>query len=207
MPSQSDSLVPQVDNTPQSRVVRTSNLAPQLSEPTFRIYEPHIARAVKEWPNETQFTNEAMTDLNGKRLSPHTFVARFRDALVSLKRFGWPTYVDTNKLWSMAGQHCCAYAPDGTVWFKWRGRRGRPMDLVGEARDRMAPVDPQLVVEWHPPITEEDLHALATLIGSGKVVGPVILHVQVPAETVAALEATNNVVFHWDEGRKVMVVT
>lgn len=192
------------DNTADGEepLVRTSNLPSQLSESTFRTYEPHISRAVRDWPKETQWHPNDMVGLNGQRLSPHTFVARFRDSLVSLKRFAWTTYVDTPKLWSISGQYCCSYAPDGTVWFRARGRRGRPLDMVQEARERMEMVVP----EWEAP-TQEEVRALCLLIDAKRINGPIVLRTQLPDDMITSLEGEFSVGIVWHEDRKVTVVT
>ncbi len=200
------SLVPSSDNTPEQGQVRTSNLPPQLSEATFRFYEPFINSAVKRWPEETQWHHDVMKNEEGKTVSPHTFIARFRDALVSLKRFGWTTYIDTNKLWSIAGKHCCAYGEDGSVWFKERGRRGRPLDMVDEARKHNHPAAAPVVQSWRTP-SDDEVRALALLIDGGRLVGPFLLHTQLNDETITALENEFNVAFVWDDLQKVTIVT
>lgn len=177
------------------------NLPPQLSEGTFRVYEPHIDRAVRAWPTETSWSPSAMTDLAGRRLSPHTFVARFRDAVVSLKRFGWDTYIDTAKLRSMSGAHVLAYDADGTVWFRARGRRGRPLEQVAPAPSGASPAPP-----WAHP-SDDELRALCLLLSCGRLVGPFTLSTQVPAETIKALEAEFNVALVWDDAVGVTVVS
>jgi len=169
------------------------SLPSHLSERTFRILEPHIFRAVKRWPDETQFARADMQGEGGALLSPHTFAARFRDALTSLKRFGWTTDIDTVKLWSITGSFVVAFANDGTVWFKARGRRGRPTELTQEARALGVSAGAYLVTEpWLNP-SQEELDALCLLITPGRIVGPVILSTLVDAEACASLEATHNV--------------
>lgn len=178
-----------------------------LSEATFRIYEPHIKRAVERWPEETQYPPEAFVDLSGSRLSPHTWVARFRDAVVSVKRFKWDTNIDTHKLWSISGQHSLSVSGDGTVWFKHRGKAGRPATYPEEARALGYTIDADVVrIPWQG-WSPEEVRALCTLIDKGRLTGPFLLVGSVDPALVIELEDSMNVSLLFDEKGGKTVVT
>lgn len=158
------------------------NLPSHLSERNFRLYEPHINQAVKNWPNETAFLKELHKGEHDKQLSPSTWSARFRDSIVSLKRFSWETYIDTKKLWSLTGQYRVVMELDGTVWFRQRGKQGRPTELTQEARDHgyIPPVGFEPAFRTHTPsiwptITYDELQGLCVLLHSGKLTGPYLV--------------------------------
>jgi hypothetical protein len=61
-----------------------------LTEQQFRRWEPVLKEVVERFPLSTTFKAIDMT--------PATAVGRFRDAVLSLRRFNWSTNVDTEKL-------------------------------------------------------------------------------------------------------------
>lgn len=194
-----------------SQPMNTSTLPYHLSERCFRAYEPHIRKAVAAWPQETQFSAAVMTDEEGKRFSPHTFAARLRDSLVSLKRYGWATDIDLDKLWSITGEYAIAYASDGTVWWKARGKRGRPSDLTPEARARaerlqgLGTVD-TVQREWSK-VTEEELRALAVLLHGQRLTGTFVLDFPDQPADFMEIESKYNVSIVYDNANKKTVIT
>lgn len=62
----------------------------QLTERSFRRYEPVIASIVKAYPAPVSF--------NPCPLSPNTYAARLRDAIRSLDLYNWKTDLDVIKL-------------------------------------------------------------------------------------------------------------
>lgn len=187
-----------MNNTPSSPPI----VEPRFSEASFRNYEPFIARAVTLWPAETQFHQGEMVDVRGRPISPHTFVARFRDAITALKKFGYETNtVDTTKLWSITGSFTVAYGTEGSVWFRNKQLRGRPTGLTQQGRaaglipqknnDSAFPSETLKLVwsSW----TIDDLRALCQLITTGIAVGPVVLKGSLPADDIEKLETTYNV--------------
>lgn len=168
------------------------NLPPQLSEATFRTYEPYLNRAIKAWPDETRFTREEMVNEKTQRpLSPATFAGRMRDAVVSLHRFGWETYIDREKFVSIFGTFSVAMDADGSVWFRNRGRKGRPLTFAGEApaETSVTPDAPVVWSEWEA----DDIRALCRLLHSRKFPGTVIAKGVVPSTLIADLETSFDV--------------
>ncbi len=179
-----------------------SSIPSQLSQSVFRWCEPYITRAVHAWPQETVFTPAEMLDLKGNRLSPHTFIARMRDAVVSVKRFGWtPTTVDVVKLSAMAGTFVLAFTPDGSVTWRQKGQRGRPSGAV-----TAVPEEDQSSSVWNNP-TDDEVRALALLLDSGRLQGPYTLGCTLSAETVMSLENEFNVAVMVDGMKRETIIT
>lgn len=180
-----------------------------LSEKLFRYFEPHIKLAVDNWPQETCFDLDLIPV--AERYSPATFTGRFRDAIVSLKHFGWTTYVNTEKLWSMSGAFCIWWEP-GTqkVWMRARGRKERPTHFIGKARERGsvdADGNPSAsVVPWKD-CTKSELASACLLIANRRIAGPILIEGPVSSEQQAHLGATCDIAFTWDEKRGVTVIT
>lgn len=184
-----------MDNTPLSKMTTPFNPPPQLSEATFRTYEPFIHRAITAWPEETRFTREEMINSSsGRPLSPNTFAARMRDSVTSLRRFGWETYIDLAKFASIFGQFSVAFDTDGSVWFRNRGRKGRPLVFAGEAAKPSTVPEPVEAAhlswsEWEP----DDVRALCRLLHTRKFPGTVILTGALLPNFVTELELAYNV--------------
>ena len=181
------------------------SLPSYLSENTFRCYEGHIKRAVDNFPNETEFPRQVQCDLHGVQLSGNTFAARFRDSLVSVMRFGWETNIDTAKLRSIAGQYAVAYAPDGSVWFRQKGKRGRPSQLVQENRAITGAAQAATPV-WSDVLAIE-LAAVALLISRSRLTGPFLVSGQVDPAVSSELEDQYGVSFVYDATNKTTVIT
>lgn len=62
---------------------------PGLSERAFRRFEAVIAEAINRYPEAVRITPEVM--------SCYTYTARLRDAILSYKRFNWPSVCNRNK--------------------------------------------------------------------------------------------------------------
>lgn len=190
-----------------------------LSEEWFRFFEPHISVAVNNWPDDTRFDFDALPNEAPKRYSPSTLVGRFRDAIVSLKRFGWETSIDLEKLWGMSGKYVIWLEP-GTrnVWLRAKRRAGKPTGLVGEARQRgvlgesdgdLGRVDPlEGVIPWKDA-TAEEVEAISLLLNNKRVEGPILLSEDVSKTMPATVEVVSShfdVSFTWDEKRGVTVI-
>lgn len=191
-----------------------------LSEEWFRFFEPHIATAVKNWPDDTRFDFDSLPNEASKRYSPSTLVGRFRDAIVSLKRFGWETAIDLDKLWGMSGKYVIWLEP-GTrnVWLRGKRRAGKPTGLVKEARVRgnlgdespsdLGRVDPlEGVIPWKDA-TAEEIEAVAMLLGHQRIAGPILIVgklEEVCPVTMKKAESMYDVSFTWDEKRGVTVI-
>lgn len=186
-----------------------------LSETLFRHFEPHIALALRNWPQETCFDLELIPIED--RYSPATFVGRFRDAILSLQRFKWDTkMIDVPKLWQLSAEKAfCIWWESGTskVWFKQRRRAGRPTHLVGEAREFMAdvgadpaPRSPVLLKD----LTGNELESFCLLLSNKRIDGPVMAQGNLAvtmAEDVATYSNTLDVSFIYDEKRNVTIIT
>lgn len=67
-------------------------MRPGLTEKSFRLYEPHLLRIQKSWPNLVSF------DLSNSTLSRATFLARIRDAKASFLEFKWTSELAVDKM-------------------------------------------------------------------------------------------------------------
>lgn len=184
---------------------KIEHLPHDLSEATFRVYEPMIAEGVRKFPEEVQFRIPP-----GK--APSTFVARFRSSIVSLHKFDWSSVVDKeklfgNKLTGNAGIHgqfsISRDFNDGTVWFRVKHRQGRPVSLtkgsaLGEAGDSML----KFWLEHNKAETE----ALCLLLTTGKLKGPFQLKGQFSEEQIAEFEQRYNVAVINDTVGDVVVI-
>jgi hypothetical protein len=176
-----------MDNSPPPQY-----LPHQLSEDSFRRYEPLIKRAVDRFPEETEFEKPS-------GIAPTTFLARFRDALVSLKKYNWETDVNCTKLWEVAGQYCLSVDPSGrSVWFRVRHRAGRPTDMINEARRLNPTIDASLQTVWKGA-DEDDLLLLCQLIHRNRIKGPIILDKRFDKPDCENLEEQYNVAIVDDE--------
>lgn len=176
-----------------------------ISEDSFRRFEPFLTLAVNRWPEETSWDVASLRATDPSvNISPMTFVARFRDAIVSLRRFNWESTVDLAKLNNIAGTYCLALqAGTSVVWFKHRAPRGRTPDWKHLA-DKVSEVTPSYgegaarVVPFKDA-TPEELRALCLLISNGKLAGPFHLQTRLDAVITASLTATYNVAIEWDD--------
>lgn len=165
--------------------------APHLREPVFREYEDTLAYAVAEWPKETSF------DLPAKRKLT-TYVANFRNAILSLRAYRWPSRVDLDKLNRIQGQYQISPRPDGRVWFCTR-RTGAPS---------VPPSEPTAagVVPWRDA-TDAEIIALCTLIHHGRLAGPFIIVGEVDVPLRESLTTSFNVGMVFDEEQKQTIIT
>lgn len=184
-----------------------------LTEKLYRYFEPHLNLAVTNWPKETFFDLSIIPA--EVRYAPTTFVARFRDAVISLKRFGWETYVDVAKLSAMSGEFIINIDPQtGFIHFRRKQPRGRPiLASVGKVSVSTPtpvqhPSSAMSVVPWKD-ITGGELESLALLLANGRIQGPVLVEGDVRqrfGEDVTVYERNMDVAFTWDEKRGVTVV-
>lgn len=191
---------------------------PHLAEPLFRLYERFIADAVRNWPGETEVPKSSMVYGNGARVSPNTFAARWRDAVASLRQYDWPSAViDKPKFKSIVGQFVITIevpqkvgaggTPDASVWWKARGKKGRPFTGVAISRKEGFAVDAQVDRKPWENVSYSELLAVSVLIHNGKLTGPIIVAGQVEQSTVEELEGSHNVAFVFDEGKNITVIT
>lgn len=185
------------------------NIAHHLSEKTFRFYEPYLTLGVRNFPEETSWDVGTLRAQDPSiKIGPNTFVGRFRDAIVSLRRFSWDTTVDVPKLISIAGLFVISLQPGtSVVWFKNRASRGRPLTLIAESRTHplMQGVAPSPVL-WKD-ITNEELEALTLLISNGRLHGPFLTSREIDSAYVINLTSSYNIAITWDAERGVTVIT
>lgn len=173
-------------------------LPSHLSEETFRRYEPLIKTAVDNAPNDTSFTIPP-------DLAPTTFVARLRDTTLSVKKFGWTTNIDMEKLWSQAGTMVWSYdSATKLVWYRAKQPRGRPNQLTSTANAHAKALAKSAEQRWLT-YTKEEVHALCVLLTSGKLTGPFILPGTI--DNAADLELSFNVSFVRDETNNETIIT
>lgn len=180
-----------------------------LSESSFRIYEPFLTLGVRNFPDETSWDVGLLRQLNPDiKIGPATFVARFRDAVVSLRRFHWQTTVDVAKLISIAGKFSITIQPGTSIlWFKHKGHQGRPMELKVDANVRAADGSASAsFVPWKDA-TLEEIEALCLLITHNRLVGPYIVEQQFRQAEMDHFATRWNVALTWDAERKVTVIT
>lgn len=185
----------------------TVRILHHISEASFRRFEPFLTLAVRKWPEETSWDVGALRESDPDiKIGPATFVARFRDAIVSLRRFSWsPTTVDLIKLNSeeMVGKYCLALQPGtNVVWFKHRAPKGRTPDwkhLADQVNQPEAPAQASARVVPFGDATPEELRALCLLISNGKLEGPFHIISRVDEVSAGSLMATYNVNITWDE--------
>lgn len=104
--------------------IRGTSRNSRLSESAFTRYRSYIETAVNAWPAETQFVVPS-------GLSPNTFVARLRDALNALKQFRYDPTLAAKLDIVREADMVVSLSPDGsTVWFRARGKLGRPRAAV-----------------------------------------------------------------------------
>ena len=183
-----------------------STIAPHLREPIFRAYEPLITRAISAFTStprvETSFSVPHGT-------APSTFVANFRNAILSLKQYKWETTVDVAALWSINKQYVITRETDGLVWFRARGRAGAPNLLTSEARSHTAHTSHLAfslgLVPWLDA-TQDEISALCLLIHTKRITGPVVIIGQIGWELTQSLLAQYDVAIVWDgtEGKTVI---
>ena len=193
------------------------NIPSNLSENTYRLYEPHLLRALKRWPDETEFPVSVQVSAEGKQLSPNTFAARMRDSVVSVLRFNWegrdengqPTTFVLEKLRSIAGTFAVAFDPagSGSVWFRARGIKGRPSALVQEQRSagRLGQAVPDRS-EWKN-VTVGEVRSVCILIHHGRMEGPIIIDGTIEPDFTATLESEYNVAITFDSHNNKTVIT
>ncbi len=177
-----------------------------LSESCFRFYEPLIKLSVENYPSETHFDLDLFPV--EERKAPTTFVARFRDSIISLKRFKWETTVNTEKLWSISGQFTIWWE-SGTqkVWFKQKRIAGRPSHLIGEARERGSLKEslPSLVLL--KDMTEFEIRALCHLLNNKRIEGPFLVEGDIDSTIRDQLMSTCDISIVYDKERNVSVIT
>lgn len=169
------------------------------TEDAFRKYESHIREAIanisKDPPIETQFAIPS-------GMSPNTFTARMRSALAGLKLY--PTYAPDlhAQLLNLQQEFVVAQAQDGhSVWFRIKQRKGRAPSLVKQTISHRNPRMEALTATAirHPSLSASELEAYCLLLGSRKLIGPIITSTHFPDDLIASLESRHDVSITWDD--------
>lgn len=144
---------------------------PHLRERVFRQYELAIATAVNKYPLTTCFKSDIV--------SPTTFSARLRDAILSYKRFQWSTEkVNKNKFQQIEGDLCVRVFGDSV----YVGPKTTALDSENIVPSATLPVESFWLTLTSP--TEEVLKAICTILSERletrpvKVMGPVTPQIQ-----------------------------
>lgn len=183
-----------------------TQLPPQLSEATFRVYEPFIHAAVKAWPDETRWAPEELINTRTQRpLSPATFAGRMRDAIVSFRNNAWESYIDAEKFREIFGAFSVAMSADGSVWFRNRGRKGRPLTFAKEAGPTNSA--PASVGEMWGTATDAEISAACVLLHHTRISGPIIINGTVSQELTDHLTSNYNVAIHFDSSSQRTIIT
>lgn len=191
--------------TPDSPTTTPRSIPSHLSERLFREYEPFIMRAVNAFPTETSFTVPA-------NRSPATFLARFRDAILSVKAFKWQTTIDMDKLWRMSAERTFALRHgelNGTsvIWFGNRIRQGYPNGLLSEAREYTASNPARIGAVPLRDITEDELRAFVILLHGRHLAGSWSTPTAFPADLLTTLTSQYDVAIVRDENTGLTVIT
>lgn len=192
------------------------NIPSQLTESAYLVFEPHLLRALRAWPTETEFPTAIQYGQHNVKVSGSTFAARFRDAIVSVQRFQWETHDESGnpnpfileKLRSIAGTYAVGFDPagSGSVWFRARGRKGRPSALVTENREAgyLGQATPDRTA-WKNT-TYDEQKAVCVLIHHGRMEGPVVVEGEIPVEAITEFEGSYNVAITFDSTNNKTVI-
>lgn len=194
-----------INLTPDS--ARELYLESRFKESMFRRFEPLITIAVAAFPEETKFT---VPD----SMAPTTFVARFRDAFLSLKRFRWDekgTTIDMKKLVDMNGKYLLSLDRDDQnkwiVWFRQKALRGQARKMANFDSQATFTQTAQPNPPWTAPISDDELVALCRLLSSRRITGPFFILSPVNEALTSLLQEQYDVALRWDEEKKLTVVT
>jgi hypothetical protein len=165
-----------------------------LSEPIFRRYEPLIAEGIKNYPTPTQFRP-------GPDVAITTFVARFRDAITSFRRFKWSTIlIDTEKFHANdAGFVVRHDNVNDCAIFDKRQAAGRGPTGV-KVPDDCAKMDSPAVQTTGilHDLSPEELTAFCLLLSNQRLEGPIIIGQKFDQELINSLLMNYNVGIQFD---------
>lgn len=159
----------------------------------FRRYEPLIAEAVRNWPDATKF-------VPGPEIGLTTFTARLRDAVTSLRRFGWNTeQIDTAKFTEIGASSVVKADPTNECcWFCHRTAAGRGPSGLG-VPSQFIPIEklrPSGILE---NLTPTEITALCILLSNKRIIGPVVFLGRIPTDDVNSLLDAYDVGISYDE--------
>lgn len=179
----------------------SSAIAPHLREAVFRAYEPLIEQAVRLWPQESAF------DVPTK-VASSTFLANFRNAIISLKRYRWSTTIDFAKFSAIETPRAFVinYDETGKLWFRAPRKSTATQVFTTPAQTTVEVENAIGVVPWRD-WTEAELEALVLLIDKQRVNGPIQLAGKVSDTLVEHYQNLFNVALVYDAARDVTIVT
>jgi hypothetical protein len=159
----------------------------------FRRFEPLIAEGVKNYPAPTTFAPQ-------DGMGPTTFVARFRDAMTSFRRFGWSTnLIDVEKFNSLGAAIVIRHdLVNGTAVFDVRHAAGKapagltvPNSFVPDAK-KATPNGVQT------DLTHDELTAFCLLLSKHRISGPVLVKGEISSDQISSLTNRFDVGINFD---------
>jgi len=182
------------------------SVPPHLREHIFRSYEPFLTEAVAKWPTESGYSVPV-------GVASATFLANFRNAIVSLINYNWPTTVDREKLLRIrnAREYIIRLGNDGAVWFQSPKSEIRTLSSTATTRlpqtatTSAQPPLAQSLVPWRDS-TPQEITALCLLIDKGRITGPFIINEKVDDDLKEQLTTTYNVAIVHDEGKNLTTI-
>lgn len=184
-------------------------IAPHLREPIFRAYEDLLAIAVGNWPLETSFNVPA-------GVATATFLANFRNSIVSVINYDWKTKLDKAKLKALRVEkaYIICYKEDGKLHFchpKPRAVKPITTTTASEKPKQKLPAQAEQplsasLVPWRD-WTEAELTAAVLLIDKQRITGPIFIEGTVPNDLIEKYQTNYNVALVYDEERKVTILT
>lgn len=188
-----------------------SYIAPHLREHIFRAYEDVLATAVRNWPTETAF--DVPTGI-----ATATFLGNFRNAVVSLERYHWPTSIDTDKLATLSNPRVFRIVLDAdtrkVVFCSVRKPAPRVFTAAFTKLERQTAasipastaLDSTGLVPWGD-CTDADVESLCILLDKKRLTGPYFLEGRVRADFVDHLQTIFDVALVYDEATNTTTVT
>ena len=174
--------------------------APHLRESIFRQYEPSIALAVENYPNET-----IIPCPDGMAFT--TFIANYRNAILSLRTYNWETFIDKDRFAECCKDACAAPGDNNTIIYRKRKPIGRKPTITGSilstsGGESLSPSP----VPWKDH-TDDEVRALCLLIDKGRLFGPYILNEIIPPSFEDELINRFNIAITFDRAANQTIIT
>lgn len=150
----------------------------RLRESTFRVYEPIIARAIREYPNTLV--------LNPSPLRPTTASARLRDAMLALHKFRYATTIDMSLFDHLyTSKRLIVSHSDTSIIIGPRrgGHRSSGMETRINSAVKAINFAPDT---WN----EDDVRAICRLLSRKLIFGPVRIEPPLTPDLCTSLEST-----------------
>ena len=164
----------------------------RFNEKAYDRYKVYLRQAVDNWPNETSFEIPA-------GLSPNTFCARFRDAIVGLINYGYEPDLQQRVL-AIRDQFVVSHDKDDKIWFRAKGNVGRtprnPKVLVAEKTLRPIFEETKVIQRV---LTVDEITSYVNLMRSNLVQGPIVFRGKLDDSIATSLEESLDIAFAYDE--------